>query len=87
MFYCQEKYPGIYELGDYTHYDEPHIFTNMNGLEVGSAIERRLFGHLWQASVHPERGVKMEAVHVLCIWDEGNLIVRKAHFANCIKLT
>ncbi|KAF2444145.1 hypothetical protein P171DRAFT_485608 [Karstenula rhodostoma CBS 690.94] len=85
--YCQEKHPEIFKSGKYTNYDEPHMFTDMNGPEIGSAMERRLFGHPWQASVHPERGAEMEAMHVPCTWDEGHLIVGKAHVANYIEPT
>lgn len=83
--YCEETHPEICKEGKYSPYDEPHMFTDMSEPEIGSAIERRLVGHAWQAIVHPEQGVAMEAVQIPCVWDEGEPVVGKAHSVNFIE--
>jgi hypothetical protein len=64
--YCQEKHADICESAIFHDYDEPHMFTDMDGPEIGCAIERILFGHPWQAIVHPERGAEMDSIHTPC---------------------
>ncbi|KAJ4349562.1 uncharacterized protein N0V89_008178 [Didymosphaeria variabile] len=56
------------KVGDYL---EPLLFEDESAGEIGSSIERRLFGYNWTAAIHPEKGVDTESVQFLGEWDNG----------------
>ncbi|KAL1610627.1 hypothetical protein SLS60_002297 [Paraconiothyrium brasiliense] len=46
-------------------YLEPLLFEDESAGEIGSSIERRLFGCNWTAIIHPKRGVDAEVVQFM----------------------
>lgn len=85
VLYCLERHPEISTCAIHKEYDEPHLFKDTECAEIGSAMERRLFGKPWQATIHPRDGISMEATHVPCAWLDGQLIRGRAHFVDFIE--
>ena len=84
-FYCLEKHPDICNMGQYREYDEPHVFTDMDCAEIGSAIERRLFGYVWQTIMHPEEGASMDVVTNPCVWHQGEVVQGRSHHVHYVE--
>ena len=83
--YCLERHPDISASAVHEDYNEPHLFKDTSCAEIGSAIERRLFGYPWQATIHPEEGASMDAMHAPCAWEAGEPVLGRAHFVHFIE--